>query len=118
MGEGAPTANGKRCMSSFVRVASTGEIPPGQAKAFVVGPREIAVFNVAGSYYAIDNACPHQGGPLAEGWVEGCVVTCPWHAWSFDVRTGAMTPSDLCTLDTFEVQVAGSAISVSLEPRS
>jgi nitrite reductase (NADH) small subunit len=105
-------------MSRFVRVASTAEIPPGQAKAFVVGPREIAIFNVEGRYYAIDNCCPHQGGPLAEGWIEGAVVTCPWHAWSFDVRTGAMLLADLSSVDTFEVQVVGSAISVSTEPRS
>jgi nitrite reductase/ring-hydroxylating ferredoxin subunit len=105
-------------MSRFVRVAAAAEIPPGQAKSFVVGDREIAVFNVEGTYYAIDNSCPHQGGPLAEGWVDGPVVACPWHAWCFDVRTGAMTLGDLCTVDTFEVQVAGSAISVSSEPRS
>jgi nitrite reductase (NADH) small subunit len=105
-------------MPRFVRVASVGEIAPGQAKAFVVGDREVAVFNVGGSYYAIDNSCPHQGGPLADGWLDGPLVTCPWHAWCFDVRTGAMTLGDLCAVDTFEVQVAGSAISVSCEPRS
>jgi nitrite reductase (NADH) small subunit len=74
--------------SKFVRVAAAAAIPPGRAKAVMVGDREIAVFNVEGRFYAIEGTCPHQGGPLAEGWIDGHVVTCPWHAWSFDVRTG------------------------------
>ena len=105
-------------MATFVPVAATGDIPAGQARAYVVGDREIAVFNVDGAFYAIENACPHQGGPLADGWVEGPIVTCPWHAWCFDVRTGGMTLGGFTSVDTFEVQVEGSTISVSEEPRS
>jgi len=104
-------------MSRFVEVARAAEIPPGFAKAVVAGGREIAVFHVGDEFYAIDNACPHQGGPLAEGWLEGNIVTCPWHAWCFDVRSGTMTLG-FSTVDTFEVQVVGSTISVSTEPRS
>jgi len=104
-------------MSKFVRVASTAEIPPGTAKAFTVGDREIAVFHVGDRFYAIDNVCPHQGGPLAEGWLDGTLVACPWHAWCFDVRNGSNTLG-LTLVDTFEVQVDGSSISVSSEPRT
>ncbi|MEO6990646.1 MAG: Rieske 2Fe-2S domain-containing protein [Candidatus Baltobacteraceae bacterium] len=100
----------------FVRVARTVEIQPGEAKAFAVGRWEIGVFNVAGAYYAVDNVCPHQGGPLAEGWIDGPVVTCPWHAWCFDVRTGVMTLSDLCRLERFAVQIEGDEIWVGSEP--
>jgi nitrite reductase/ring-hydroxylating ferredoxin subunit len=103
---------------SFVPVATTADIPEGEAKAFVVGDREIALFNVAGSYYALENACPHQGGPLAEGYIDGTVVTCPWHAWCFDVRTGEMGLGEYSTVDTFEVQIVGSTINVESEPRS
>ncbi len=105
-------------MSRFLAVASTNDIPEGQARAYVVGEREIALFNVAGRYYAIENACPHQGGPLAEGWLEGTVVVCPWHAWCFDVTTGKMNLGHYSSVDAFDVQIVGSTISVCSEPRS
>ncbi|MBD5654935.1 MAG: Rieske 2Fe-2S domain-containing protein [Candidatus Eremiobacteraeota bacterium] len=105
-------------MSIFVPVAGTADIPEGRARAYVVGDREVAVFNVDGSFYAIENACPHQGGPLADGWIENGVVTCPWHAWCFDVRSGEMTLGGFTSVDTFDVQVDGSTISISDEPRT
>lgn len=105
-------------MPHFVAIASTTDIPPGEAKAFVVGDREIAVFNVDGNFHAIENTCPHQGAPLAQGWIDGFAVTCPWHAWCFDVRSGEMTGMvGLSCVDVFEVQIDGSTISVSPEPR-
>jgi nitrite reductase/ring-hydroxylating ferredoxin subunit len=105
-------------MSKFVPVAATADIPPGKARAYVLGDREIAVFNVAGRFHAIENSCPHQGGPLAEGFIDGDVVTCPWHAWCFDVRDGKMTFGGLTSVDAFDVHVDGSTISVCSEPRS
>jgi len=48
----------------------------------------LALFRVEGRCYALDNACPHKGGPLGEGQLQGHVVTCPWHGWTWDVRTG------------------------------
>jgi len=102
----------------FIDVTSTSAIAPGTAKAFVVGDREVAVFNVDGAFYAIENSCPHQGGPLAEGFIDGKVVTCPWHAWCFDVTSGAMTLGGFTHVESYDVQVAGSTISVSTEPRS
>jgi nitrite reductase/ring-hydroxylating ferredoxin subunit len=101
----------------FIPVATTDELPPGSRKTVVVGEREVALFNVAGTFYAIDNTCPHQGGPLGEGWLEGTVVTCPWHAWCFDLRTGAMTLGEFSQIDTFEVQVEGSVVSIASGPR-
>jgi nitrite reductase/ring-hydroxylating ferredoxin subunit len=105
-------------MSEFVSVARTADIPPGEAKAFVVGDREVAIFNIDGAFHAIENTCPHQGGPLAEGSLEGQVVTCPWHAWCFDVTTGEMTMGGFTSVDAFDVQLEGSTISVSSEPRT
>ena len=101
----------------FVPVAKAGDVAPGSAAVVVVDGREIALFNVAGIFYALENACPHQGGPLAEGFIDGPIVTCPWHAWCFDVRTGSMTLGALSSVDAFEVQNDGSTISVSSEPR-
>ncbi|MFY9781592.1 MAG: Rieske 2Fe-2S domain-containing protein [Candidatus Baltobacteraceae bacterium] len=105
-------------MPTFVTVASVEEIPPGKARSFVVGDYEVALFNVAGAFYAIENSCPHQGGPLADGWFDGKCVVCPWHAWCFDVTTGQMTPALFATVPTFDVQVEGSTIAIASEPRS
>jgi nitrite reductase/ring-hydroxylating ferredoxin subunit len=105
-------------MPKFLTVARLDEIPPGGAKAFAVGDYEVALFNVDGAFYAIDNTCPHQGGPLVEGWIEGPIVTCPWHAWCFDVRSGKMTLSDFASVDVFDVQIIDSTVAISSEPRA
>ena len=105
-------------MSRFIAVASVTDIPAGQARAFMVDAREVAVFNVGGRFYAIENRCPHQGGPLADGWIDGDTVTCPWHAWCYDVRDGKMTLGGFTSVDAFEVRVEGSTISVCSEPRA
>jgi len=105
-------------MAEFIAAASIDEVPPGGSKVVAIGDREIALFNIRGTFYAIDNVCPHQGGPLAEGWLDGTIVTCPWHAWCFDVATGRMTLGDFARVDAFEVQVEGSIISISSEPRT
>jgi nitrite reductase/ring-hydroxylating ferredoxin subunit len=73
---------------SRTKVADVAEVGDGQAKVVEVDGRSVAVFNVAGRFYAIDNLCPHRGGPLGEGDVEGAVVVCPWHGWRWDVTTG------------------------------
>ncbi|MGH7432314.1 MAG: Rieske (2Fe-2S) protein [Candidatus Methylomirabilales bacterium] len=77
-------------MGKLVKVGSAKDIPPGSGKLVQVEGKRIAVFNVGGRYYAIDDACPHQGGPLSEGTLEGEVVTCPWHGSTFNVTTGAV----------------------------
>jgi nitrite reductase (NADH) small subunit len=91
-------------------------VPPGKARAFNVGRYEIALFNVGGNYYALENACPHQGGPIAEGWVENLTVTCPWHAWCFDLRTGSLTMGDFALIPRFEVRVEQDGVYLSAEP--
>ena len=77
-------------MPEFVKVAKTGEIAPGEAKAVGVGARRIAIFNIEGTYHAIDDKCTHRRGPLSEGMVVGTEVTCPWHGAVFDVATGSV----------------------------
>jgi NAD(P)H-dependent nitrite reductase small subunit len=102
----------------YVTAARVGDVAPGTGKAVVVGEREIALFNVEGRYYALDNTCPHQGGPLAEGWLDGAVVTCPWHAWTFKLSDGKMTLGDFACVDTFDVRVEGDDIRVSRTPQA
>ena len=75
--------------AGFITVARVGDIPPGQGATFTVGERLVAVFHVDGNYQAIDDLCPHMGASLGAGMLEDGVVTCPWHAWRWDVTTGA-----------------------------
>lgn len=70
------------------RVASVADCPPGSSSEVVVDGFVVALFNVDGIFYALDGVCPHQGGPLGQGELNGCVLTCPWHGWQFNVRTG------------------------------
>ena len=78
-------------MPEFVKVADRAGVHVNSGKAFTVNGKEIALFNIDGAFHAIDNTCIHQGGPLGEGELEGTVVTCPWHAWQFDVTSGKLT---------------------------
>lgn len=75
-------------MSQWIEVAKLADCPAGSACEVVVGDRMAALFNVDGELFAMDGVCAHQGGPLGKGCVEAGVVTCPWHGWQYDVRTG------------------------------
>ena len=97
-----------------VRVAGAGELGAGEARVVEANGRSIAVFNVEGAYYAIDNVCPHRGGPLGDGDLDGAVVACPWHAWRWDVRTGANVNNPAVTLACFPVRVDDGAIFVEV----
>ncbi len=74
-------------MGEFV-VAKVDEIPAGTGKVVFAGERAVALFNVNGIFYAIDNTCLHRGGPLGEGDLSDSTVTCPWHGWQYNVTTG------------------------------
>ena len=101
-------------MANFVKVAQTSEIPAGQGKCVEVEGRRLAIFNVDGSYYAIDDVCQHQGGPLGEGELSGKIVTCPWHGWEYDVTNGINTFDTDLKQEQFEVKVDGNDILVAL----
>ena len=75
----------------FVKVADTNDIQPSQMKEVEVDGQNICIVNVKGKYYAIGSICTHEGGPLADGTLEGYEVECPWHGSKFDVRTGEVT---------------------------
>jgi nitrite reductase (NADH) small subunit/3-phenylpropionate/trans-cinnamate dioxygenase ferredoxin subunit len=101
-------------MAKFVKVAQTDEIPAGQGKCVEVEGKRIAIFNMDGTYYAIDDVCPHQGGPLGEGELNGKIVTCPWHGWEYDVTTGVNTDDPDVQQEQFEVLVDGTDIMVAV----
>src|SRR5215472_14344579 len=77
----------------WVRIANCESIPLREGRAVEVGGRTIAIFNLGDRFLAVDNHCPHKGGPLAEGIVSGTTVVCPLHAWKVDVETGAVKNS-------------------------
>ena len=100
-------------MSDYVTVAKVGSIPEGQGATFTVGERLVAVFNQGGEYSAIDDLCPHMGASLGAGQLdEEGQVTCPWHAWRFDVCDGTWCDNPTLKIDTFPVRVEGDEIQV------
>jgi nitrite reductase/ring-hydroxylating ferredoxin subunit len=102
-------------MPAFIKVATAGELPPGQAKRVEVHGKAIALFNLGGSYHAIDDTCPHRGGPLSEGQVQGEVVTCPWHGAKFKVTSGeVLGPPARVGVSRYTVRVKGSDVEVEV----
>jgi glycine betaine catabolism B len=95
----------------FVKVADTKDIPSTKMKEIQVDGENICVANVEGKYYAIGSICTHEGGPLADGMLEGHEVECPWHGSKFDVRTGEVTnPPASEPESAYEVKVEGDNI--------
>lgn len=101
-------------MGEFIKVAEKGELPPGSGKVVTVQDKTLALFNIDGNFYAIDNTCLHRGGPLGEGELEGSIVTCPWHGWQFDVKSGACETNPSARVRTYEVKLEGSAVMVAV----
>lgn len=101
-------------MGRFVKVAETGDLAPGQGKTVEAQGREIALFNVGGTFHAIDNTCKHRGGSLGEGELDGTVVTCPLHAWTYDVTSGECFDDPACALDRFAVKVEGNDVLIEI----
>ncbi|MCG6922988.1 MAG: Rieske (2Fe-2S) protein [Acidobacteriota bacterium] len=84
-------------MSEFVRAIAVTDLAPGQAAEVEVGGQAVALFNVGGTFHALSNRCPHRGGPLGQGFLDGAEVSCPWHNWTFDVTTGEnVADTNLC----------------------
>jgi len=101
-------------VAELVKVASVAELPAGSCKAVEANGKTIALFNVGGKVFALDNTCLHQGGPLGEGMLEGDVVTCPWHMWEYNVRTGEKVGSPSLRVASYTVQVEGNDIKVAI----
>jgi nitrite reductase (NADH) small subunit len=105
-------------MSHWIRVLPLSECPPGSSREVVAGERIIALYNVEGTLYAVDGVCPHQGGPLGKGELRGCVVTCPWHGWQFDVTSGQHQLNANIVQPRFDVRIEKDWIEVNVEQDS
>ncbi len=101
-------------MSKWVRVGTVEDCPPGEARELVAAGRIIALYNVDGQFHALDGVCPHQGGPLGKGRLDGCTVTCPWHGWQFDVTSGRHLTSKSVVHPRFPVKVEEGEVFVEL----
>ncbi|MEM9589068.1 MAG: nitrite reductase small subunit NirD [Planctomycetota bacterium] len=99
-------------MSDFESVGKVSDFEEGVGKAVAVDGRMVAVFRQSDGWYAIDDLCPHMGASLAEGYVEGDTVTCPWHAWRFCVKDGTWQDNPKTKVDCFEVKVDGDDVLV------
>lgn len=101
-------------MSRFVKVAEAAEVEEGRGRVVHAEGRVLALFRVKDEYFAVGNVCLHRGGPLAEGELQGHVVTCPWHGWQFDIRTGSFTVIPTLKVKAYNVKLEGGSILVEV----
>ena len=102
-------------MSRFVEVAKKSEIPVNSVIAVEAEGKLLALINLNGEIYAIDDECPHEGGPLSEGQIQGDEIECPWHASHFNIKTGQVTmdPASKGAV-TYRVRLVGDAVEVEI----
>ena len=96
------------------RAAQVSDLPEGSAQSVDVAGSKVALFHVDGKFYALADACLHRGGPLGTGHVEEGRVTCPWHAWEFDVKTGACQTTEGARQKSYPVKVEKGEVYVDL----
>ncbi len=101
-------------MPEFTDVCAASEVPPGGAKRVQVKGKDLAVFNTPAGFYAIDNSCSHKGGPLCDGLLEGSIVMCPLHAWTYDIRTGESVSPPGQKQASYKVKVEGGRVFVEV----
>ncbi|MFQ5914211.1 MAG: Rieske (2Fe-2S) protein [Nitrospinota bacterium] len=97
-------------MSHFVRVGALEDFPEGHGRIVSAARKPVAVFNAGGKIYAVNNICPHMGGPIGAGKVDGTVVSCPYHHMRFDLQTGRSADSFGHPLQTYTVKVEGGGV--------
>ena len=103
--------------AGFILVGRTDEVQEGKGRVIKVNDKSVALFRVDGRFYAINNICPHQGGPLGKGKVKGFLVTCPWHDLQFDIRSGFGGDGGGNCVASYDVKIDGSDVYVSLETK-
>ena len=102
-------------MRHWIHLPEAGSIPDRGGREMMAGDKLIAVFCVDGEFFALDAICPHQGGPLAKGTIAGCVVTCPWHGWQFNLKTGQQQIIRTIRQPTYPVKVEGGRVFVDID---
>jgi nitrite reductase (NADH) small subunit/3-phenylpropionate/trans-cinnamate dioxygenase ferredoxin subunit len=100
--------------NEFVLVGNIADFTAGQGKMVVVNGRHVALFRLGDEFYALDNMCLHRGGPLCEGFIVEAIVTCPWHGWSYEIKTGTMVQDPRVGVSRHDVRVEGDRVAVRL----
>ncbi|HSY30457.1 MAG TPA: Rieske 2Fe-2S domain-containing protein [Verrucomicrobiae bacterium] len=99
---------------AFVYAAKARNIAPGQIREIQLDGITIALANVGGQFHALSNTCLHRGGPLGQGSLQGNLVTCPWHGWTFDVTSGKVTPNQTAGVECYPVELRGDDVYVNI----
>jgi|SRR5271165_5586631 len=100
-------------MAEFMRICAQSELPqPGNVREFTANGRALCVANLEGAIFVLDGTCPHEGGPLGEGMIEGGRVVCPWHAYAFDVHTGEAEGEPTLKAEVLEAKIEGGELRV------
>ncbi|MFT4622810.1 MAG: nitrite reductase (NADH) small subunit [Myxococcota bacterium] len=102
----------------WLNALGTTELAPGEVTEVIVGGRAVAIANVGGVFHAVSDTCPHAGGPLGEGFLDGSTLTCPLHGWTFDVGTGECHIDPDERLERFGVEVRGDRVFVEVAATS
>lgn len=100
---------------AFVRAIKTEEVPPGRIRELQLDGKVIALANVEGKLYAINNVCLHRGGPLGQGDLTGHSVTCPWHGWQYDVTSGKIGMNPAVGVETYKVEIRGEDVYIDVD---
>jgi nitrite reductase (NADH) small subunit len=103
-------------MPDFVKVITASDLAPGNGMVVELDGKPVALFNVGGEFYALDNTCVHRGGPLGEGYVDSSNLTvqCPWHGWVYSLVNGVSPVNPMAKVEKFEVKVEGDAVMVAI----
>src|SRR5262245_19040479 len=100
---------------NFTTVARVQDVPEGKGKQVSVSGKPVALFHLADGWYAIDDTCPHRGGPLSEGAVQGKEVMCPWHGARFDLVAGKhLCPPARSDVACYQVQIVGDEVQIAV----
>lgn len=104
------------CEKVWIPITHGENIPLREGRSVTVGDRDVAIFNLGDRFLAIDNQCPHQGGPLCDGIVSGTTVVCPLHGWKVDLEAGVVNkPADIpACLETFRTRVEEGIVLIEL----
>ena len=103
-----------RRLADFVAVGRVDDFPAGRGRMVVVNGRHVALFRLDEEFYAIDNLCLHRAGPLCDGEIERGVVTCPWHGWSYEIRTGTLVQDPRVGVSKHLTRVVDDQVQVQL----
>lgn len=101
-------------LEGWFDVAVVSEVPIGTARVVFAGGLAVALCHTTEGFFALHNVCPHRGGPLGEGDVVGGEIVCPWHVWSFDIRSGICTGDPTVQVPTYDVRVEAGRVLVHI----